>query len=172
MVVGWHRHWDGRGLVSPEPSVLVQFLMKRLLPSVRAFRAEVNAEAVGGWSWRGLAGAVRARLAGVQVLLCKVGGRLCQPVEVSWKDKGTFGYWDIGGPVWNSWALSPDRVGVASPAPGGLDSADAVGGQGAPALQLCCARNRCADRGAAAARLSNSRFGEMERNSGILNSRV
>lgn len=84
-----------RGLVSPEPYVLVQLLTKRLRPSGRVFGAEVGAKAVGGGSRGRLCAALGVRLLGVQVFLREVGVRFGKPLEVGWKDKGTLvtGLW-------------------------------------------------------------------------------
>lgn len=78
----------GRGLRSLGPSVLVQFLAKRLPHGVWILRAEVSTEAVGARSWGNLCAALRACVVGVQILLCEVGAHFHKPVEVGWKDKG------------------------------------------------------------------------------------
>lgn len=84
---GWRL--PGSSLVSPAPSVLVQFLPHRLPPSIRVLGAEVGTEAVGGESGRHLCTALERRLVGVQILLCKVGVRFCKPAKVGWRDEGT-----------------------------------------------------------------------------------
>lgn len=80
----------GGRLVSPEPSILVQFLTKRLHSSGRGFGAEVGAEAVGGGGRERVHAARGARLLGVQVFLRKVGVRLREPLEVVWKERGAW----------------------------------------------------------------------------------
>ena len=80
----WRRVVTGprRRLILPETFILVQFLPERFPPNARVFRAEVSAEAVGGWSWGRLRAALRTRLVRVEVVLCKVGERFCKPAEV------------------------------------------------------------------------------------------
>lgn len=108
---GWRL--PGSSLVSPVPSVLVQFLPHRLPPSIRVLGAEVSTEAIGGESGRRLCTALERRLVGVQILLRKVGVRFCKPAEVSWRDEGT---WLLGLQKQTSRVLS-SSLGLRDPSP-------------------------------------------------------
>lgn len=117
---GWRPRGDGvvttaSGLLIPAPAVLLQFLPSSRVPSVRVFRAEVGTEAVGGGSQGRLCTALKGWPVGVQILLCKVGVHFCKPAEVGWKDKGTCGYWDLGGRYLELMALPWDRMGGPHP---------------------------------------------------------
>lgn len=85
----------GRRRPSPWARALVQFLRGWLCPQVRALRAEIGTEAIGGRRGGCPGTAMEGPLLRVQVLLSKVRVQLREPLQVGCKNKGTSGCQDL-----------------------------------------------------------------------------